>query len=95
MSASTAVADVASAMREVAAAAFDAGASASSTAPTTPQRLTAAIRIISADDTLTRSQRRKGFQLFRKEMAVADTYLALKDEADLRAEFIIDSINEI
>lgn len=95
MTASSAVTDVASAMREMAAVAFDERASVRSGTLTTPQHLTAAIRNISKDEALTRDQGRKGIQLFCKEMAAADTYLTLKDESDLHAEFIIDSINEI
>lgn len=84
-----AVADVADALRDVAAQ-FNADSSGTS-AQATPQWRTAAIRAAATDLNLTRDQRLQVLHLFRDNIAAADAYLAIED-ADLRTDFILGAL---
>jgi hypothetical protein len=81
----TAVADVANALRYVAAQ-FATGNSVSG-APATPQRHTAAICAVTMDKNLTRDKQVKLMALFVTNIVAADSYLAIND-AELCTEFI-------
>jgi hypothetical protein len=85
-----AVSEVADALRFVAThlATNDA---ASSAEPSTPQRRTATIRAVTKDANLTRSEQIKLMGLFVKDIAAADSYLAI-DDAELRTEFIREQL---
>lgn len=84
-----AVADVADALREVAAKLHT--DSDGTNTQTTPQRRTAAIRVAAADSNLTRDQRLQVLHLFRDNISAADAYLAI-DDTDLRTDFILGAL---
>ena len=86
-----AVADVADALRHVAAQFNADSGGTSAIASGTPQRRTAAIRAAATDLNLTRDQRLKVLHLFRDDIAAADAYLAI-DDAELRTEFILGAL---
>ena len=77
-----AVSDVAAALRDVASSFTN-----TDEAQTTPKRLTSAIRMVEHDDDLSQYERVQVMRLFRKEMAVADSYLAIEDK-ETRTMFI-------
>ena len=47
----------------------------------TPQRRTAAIRVVTKDKNLTAEEQVKVMHLFWEDMAIADSYLAIEDTA--------------
>jgi hypothetical protein len=55
--------------------------------PSTPQRRSMAIRAIEKDEELNGEERIKAMRLFKRDIAAADSYLAINDSA-VRAEFI-------
>jgi hypothetical protein len=59
----------------------------------TPQRRTRAIKAVAADQSLTQGEQIKAMRLFRKDIASADTYLAI-DDPELRSAYIIDELAE-
>ena len=85
-----AVSDVAGALREVA----ESFNNSANGGLTTPQHRTSAIRAVAKDWELNASERIKAICLFKRDIAAADTYLAI-DESDIRAEFICLEIEEI
>ena len=64
---------------------------ASSTEPSTPQHHTATIHAATTDTNLTRTERIKLMGLFVKNIAAADSYLAV-DDAELHTEFICERL---
>ena len=86
----SAVADVADALREVAAQ-YGADSNGTGAIQTTPQRRTTAIRAASSDPNLTYDQRLKVLHLFHKDISAADTYLAIEDK-ELRTDFILGTL---
>lgn len=82
----SAVSDVADAICSVSAQ-FSIADAADSNLLSTPQRLTVAIRAVTTDNDLTRTERIQVMCLFRRDIAAADAYLAIED-VDLRTEFI-------
>ena len=55
--------------------------------PSTPQRRSMAIRAIEKDEELNGEERIKAMRLFKRDIAAADSYLAINDST-VRAEFI-------
>lgn len=55
----------------------------------TPTRQQRAVQMVSADKTLSIPIRLRAMKLFTKDIAVCDSYLAIKD-ADLRNSFLTD-----
>jgi hypothetical protein len=47
----------------------------------TPQRRTAAIQVVTKDKNLTAEEQVKVMRLFREDMAIADSYLAIENTA--------------
>ena len=78
-----AVLDVASALREMASSFVDTDNGDLST----PQRRLMAIRAVEKDQELNSGERIKAMCLFKRDIAAADSYLAINDST-LRAEFI-------
>lgn len=62
-----------------------------STESSTPQRRTRAIKTVAADASLTRDERIKAMCLFRKDIASADTYLAIEDN-EMRTAYIQEEL---
>jgi len=85
-----AVADVADALREVAAQ-LNADSEGTGVVQTTPQRHTAAIRVAASDSNLTRDQRLQVLHLFRDNISAADAYLAIED-TDPCTDFILGAL---
>ena len=59
-----------------------------------PQCRTLAIKKVAADESLSMDERVKAMHLFRKEIATADTYLAI-DEQSLRVAYIKDELADL
>ena len=59
----------------------------------TPQRRTRAIKAVTSDLSLTKAEQIKAMRLFRKDIASADTYLAI-DEPELRTAYLKDELAE-
>jgi tellurite resistance protein len=57
----------------------------------TPQRRTRAIKMVSVDESLSKEECVKAMRLFRKDIASADTYLAI-DEKGLWTAYIHDEL---
>ena len=55
--------------------------------PSTPQRRSMAIRAVEKDQELSVEERIKVMRLFKRDIAAADSYLAISDST-VRAEFI-------
>jgi hypothetical protein len=53
----------------------------------TPIRRCMAVKTVSADPTLTQNERAKAIRLFRKDVAIADSYNDIED-IDLRTEYL-------
>ena len=85
-----AVSDVADALC-FAATHLTANDAANSAEPSTPQCRTAAIRAVTTDTNLTCAEQIKLMGLFVKNIAAADSYLAV-DDAELRTEFIHEQL---
>ena len=82
----TAVADVASAMRELASSFVS-----SSSTPSTPEHLVKAIWVAEKDDELDDSEKLRLIILFQKDISYADTYLAF-DKKTLHMAFVCSAI---
>jgi hypothetical protein len=59
----------------------------------TPQRRTRAIRAVTSDLLLTKAEQIKAMRLFKKDIASADTYLAI-DDLELCASYLKDELAE-
>jgi hypothetical protein len=79
-----AIMDVADALRHVATS-LTPSESMSTDALATPQRRTAAIRVVTKDKSLTPEEQVRVMRLFREDMAIADSYLAIEDTATCTA----------
>ncbi len=64
---------------------------ASSAEPSTPQCCTTAIRAVTTDTNLTCAEQIKLMGLFVKDIAAADSYLAI-DDVELHTEFIHEQL---
>ena len=82
----TAIADVASAMRELASSFVS-----SSSTPSTPERRVKAIWVAEKDDELDDSEKLRLIILFQKDISYADTYLSF-DKKTLRTAFVHSAI---
>jgi hypothetical protein len=58
-----------------------------------PQRRTRAIKAVTSDLSLTQAEQIKAMRLFRKDIASADTYLAI-DKPELRTAYLKDELFE-
>jgi len=85
--------DVADALRNVATS-MAPSESLSTDALTTPQRRTAAIRVVTKDKNLTREEQVRVMCLFREDMAIADSYLAIED-VETRTAYIQAELQDI
>lgn len=85
--------DVADALRTVASSMLSSDSTATD-ALATPRRRTAAIRAVTKDKALTPEEQVRVMRLFREDIAIADSYLAI-DDVNTRTAYIRSELGDI
>lgn len=91
VTAPAAISDVASSVRDLATAFVASGDRAGD--QTSPQRRAAAVKLIEEDDELSEYEQLKIFKVLRKDVAVADFVLAIKDKGK-RTRYIQSELDD-